>query len=223
MQFNLTARKFAVLTLAGVISIAGTGIAFAADQSDNGQNGNRFHPKPNRVNFEEMSAIYQTALDGLVDEGTITQEQSEAVTENMTAKVDKIKNDGARIERSLNREHKGPMSRLVDDETITQEQADLILAAMKDAKESGEGLRDILEELVNDDVLTQDQANAVIECMVARGHRAKQEGDKTEKRGMGEYKGPMSTLIDAGMITQEQANAITEAVKAAIEATRESE
>ena len=182
MQFNLTARKFAALTLAGVISIAGTGIAFAADQSDNGQNGNRFHP--NGVNFEEMSAIYQTALDGLVDEGTITQEQSEAVTENMAAKGDKIKNDGARIERPLS---------------------------------------DILEELVTDDVLTQEQADAISESMPVKAERKKPNGQNLPAKRNGQFRSPMSSLVEEGILSQEQAAAIHEAVRKAIEAARESE
>lgn len=223
MKLKSISSKLSVLTLTGVIALSGAGTAFAADSSNSGQNENGF--KHQRVNLEEMSAAYQSALDSLVEEGTITQDQADAITASMpsrdgnadaTAK-DKPEGDGNRAQMG---EHKGPWSQFVSDGAITQDQADAIQAAMKTAHDSDKSMSDVLNELVSDGALTQEQADAITASMPARDGKAAAKIEGTQARGgnwsqQGEHKNPWSELVTDGTITQDQLDAIQEAMKTA--------
>jgi len=217
MKLKLAASKMVALTLAVVVWLAGTGAAFAGNGSDSAQKANRL-PHP-RVNFEKMSATYQSVLDSLVNKGTLTQEQARAVINSMPAPGEKP--DGKPVGKAgvpgQPRERKSPLEQLVAAGTITQEQLDSFREAMKAARDSDKSREDILEELVNDGILTQEQADAIFKCIPA-----KPEGKPFGKTGAPgqprERKGPLSQLVKAGTITQEQADAINEAVREALKA-----
>jgi competence protein ComGC len=200
MKLKSVTTKFSVMIMAGVIALSGAGTVFAADSS--GQADKNFRPQ--RVNFEEMTAIYQSALDKLVDEGTITQDQAEAVTAGMTTKAGITVDAGKKVHST---EHKAFLSKLVSDGKLTQEQADAITSSMPskaDMKNHDRG--DVqsgdrpVNKLVSDGTITQEQLNAIHEAM-----KAAKDSDKSRTEILEE-------LVSAGTVTQNQADAITSSI-----------
>ena len=215
---NLT-TKFPVFVITGIIALSGAGTAFAADSSNSDQCSNGVEHQ--RVNFEEMSAIYQSTLDALVSKGTITQDQADAITENMSARGNK-EMPAKDSKTALTGERKSPFSKLVSDGTITQEQVDAVREAMKTAKDSDQTKSDILDELVSAGTINQNQADAITESMPVRGDKEMPARNR-KAAPTGEHKSPYSKLVSNGTITQDQADAISEAVKEEVNAAKESE
>lgn len=198
MKLKSVTTKFSVMIMAGVIALSGAGTVFAADSSS-GQADKNFRPQ--RANFEEMTAIYQSALNKLVDEGTITQDQAVAVTAGMTTKAGINTDSGKKAQPT---EHQSFLSKLVSDGTITQEQLDAVQTAMKAAMTSGNSKSNILDELVSAGTITQEQADAITSSMPSK---AGMNGHDRGNAQSGER--PVSKLVSDGTFTQEQADAIT--------------
>ncbi|QHI73554.1 hypothetical protein [Aminipila terrae] len=195
MKLKSIAKRLSVLTMVGIVALAGAGNAFAADRSNCTQKNMGHENK--MANFQNMSDACKSAIDTLVQKGTITQEQADAITASMPAKDGKTAFSG---------EKRGPFTKLVTDGTITQEQADAIMEAMKTAKDTDKTKTDILSTLVTAGTITQAQADAITASMPTRDSKTAFSGEK---------RGPFTKLVTEGTITQAQADAIMEAMKAA--------
>ncbi len=144
-------------------------------------------------------------LQSLIDDGTITQDQADAVKNALDQARSAGKQVGAKDEN--------PLQSLIDDGTLTQDQADAIKSAFEAARPTegreGQFRKDPLQNLIDGGVITQDQADAIKEALEAarKVH---------EQNNNGENIDPLQSLIDEGTLTQDQADA----VKTALEAMR---
>lgn len=147
-----------------------------------------------------------SALDSLVSDGTITQEQADAVVANKPVKGQGGKGQGGRS------------NSLVTDGTITQEQANSVRTALKAARESAQEA--VLGQLVSDGVITQTQADAFgdrnavrllmqsgeIDADTAAAVRDAFEAAKESRDQI--MSDALASLVSLGTITQAQADAI---------------
>lgn len=197
-------KKLAGVILAGVLTVAGTMSAFAADQTGISQQFVN-QKKPAKMDFSKMSTTIKSSLDSLVSAGTITQAQADAVLKAYTPV------EGKGIVQRIRR---NPMEELVTAGTITQAQADAINTALKAGRESKKTTEDVLKDMVTAGTITQAQADAVSKCFNPQGRKFVP---------MNINKNPISQLISAGTITQAQADAINSAVKTGITSKRSME
>lgn len=165
-----------------------------------------------RAAFEAgRDSAMSSALASLVSDGTITQEQADAVVANKSAKGQGGKGQGKR-------EKGGKSNPLVTDGTITQEQANSVRTAIEAARESAQ--ETVLGQLVSDGIITQSQADAFGDKKAVRA--LIQSGDidaETVSAVKDAFAAAMesrdqimsdtlASLVSAGTITQAQADAI---------------
>lgn len=147
-------------------------------------------------------------LDSLVEAGTITQDQANAVQSVFQSRGREIQTSGTYSNKTTKSQN--PLERLITAGTITQDQADSIKSALDSARKASKSSIDAsgvstktnpLDSLVSVGTITQDQETAVEstlqEAMKANGSRHNQRID-TDKN-------PLSSLISAGTITQNRA------------------
>ena len=144
-------KSIACTALAGIIAVSGIS-AFAAenDISVHAAKGNapqlqetQESAKPD-IDSGRMHEKVKSALDGLVKNGTITQDQENAVLKAMAEKREKAKakiresgEKSDKCEKGKPHGHKhGVLKDLVKDGTISQEQADAIRKAIRSARDS---------------------------------------------------------------------------------------
>jgi len=149
------------LVLTTALSVNGVSVIFAEEKAEEESSKKVIHQ---RINHEDISAIYQSALYNLVENGSITQEQADAIASSISERGE---------------EHKSHFAGLISAGTITQAQADAINSAMplmkeKGAKgempkgsENGETFerKGPFEGLVSSGTITQAQADMVLNAV----------------------------------------------------------
>ena len=202
MKSKIIIKIVFALVLTTALSVKGVSVIFAEEKAEEESSKKIIHQ---RINHEDISAIYQSALYNLVENGSITQEQADAIASSISERGE---------------EHKSHFAGLISAGTITQAQADAINEAMKDARQSNQSLSDIATNLVSKGVITQEQADAVNSAMpLMKEKGAKGEMPKRSENGETfERKGPFEGLVSSGTITQAQADMVLNAVKTALEA-----
>lgn len=147
-----------------------------------------------------------SALDSLVSDGTITQEQADAVVANKPAKGHDGKGQGSKS------------NPLVTDGTITQEQANSVRTALEAAHDAAQEA--VLGQLVSDGVITQTQADAFGDRDAVRSLMQSGEIDADTAAAVRDafeaaresrdqaMSDALASLVSAGTITQAQADAI---------------
>lgn len=150
----LNKRSIAGIILAGTIAITGSGTAFAVKEENPLNNSGTSTPAP--FNPEQIQMRLKGALDSLVKDGTITQEQETAVLKAMKEKreefekarldkrnenketlnkeKEKLEKGNNSIRKPFGRKH-GVLKDLVKDGTLTPEQADAIRKVLKSERE----------------------------------------------------------------------------------------
>ncbi len=189
------------------------------------------------------SATKSDPLAVLVEAGTITEEQQEAVK----SALDESAMYGpppfmANGEDPMS----STLSDLVDDGTISQEQADAISGAVADAmtpvQVNASSLSETLDELISDGTITEDQKEAILASMeearekmppppvppeisdsldslVSAGTLTGEQEDaviSALESFDGSSSNPLQDLVDDGTLTQEQLDAVTEAFQNAL-------
>lgn len=186
-----------------------------------GQHGHHHHWKASgardaiELSTEGMSAfksVQKNPMDELVSNGTLTQEQADAVKKAVEA----ARAAGlSALAESGTEEQEKPLDTLVQAGTLTQEQADSVQALLKGphhphhgfgGKEGRMGVA--LDSLVKAGTITQEQEDAIKKAI----------GDgRSEKNGahgtvpVNAPPGALKGLVKAGTLTQEQADAIRSA------------
>lgn len=201
-------KRVFIIAVAGALTLTGAGTAFAAN-SGAGEGAERF--KAQRGNFEAWSTIYPDALESLTYDGTITQEQADAISEAMSSAADKTDETADRSARPERAAAAGetvekPDVKKTTDGTAgirgegTRPEGGRMKGMGPDDNEIPSGLqKSPLSELVSDDTLTQEEADAVMEAL-------------KESRTSGETCDEiLDTLVGEEVITQEQADAIADA------------
>ncbi|HAQ41866.1 MAG TPA: hypothetical protein DCM73_14230 [Clostridiales bacterium] len=202
MKSKSIIKNVFALVLTTALSVNGVSVIFAEEKAEEESSKKVIHQ---RINHEDISAIYQSALYNLVENGSITQEQADAIASSISERGE---------------EHKSHFAGLMSAGTITQAQADAINEAMKDTGQSNQSLSEIATNLISAGTITQEQADAINSAMTsaeAKGERGKMP-NHNEKSETFERKGPFEGLVSSGTITQEQANAINDAMKESGEA-----
>lgn len=200
-------KKLIGAILAGVLAVAGTTAAFAAEEPAAGKQLPEKRRPEIRFSKEEISAKVKSAVDSLVTAGTLTQGQAEAVikaytpgekgpkTEVQKGEIKKPSPDKGMVPKTGERE---PISldKLVEAGTITKAQADAFNEAFKGLRTGKKSTEGILKELVEAGKITQAQADSFTETM-----KLIKAAEKTPAN-------VLKDMVSAGTITQEQADAI---------------
>ncbi|QOX65143.1 hypothetical protein FRZ06_18215 [Anoxybacterium hadale] len=206
-------KRVFIIAVAGALTLTGAGTAFAAN-SGAGEGAERF--KAQRGNFEAWSTIYPAALESLTYDGTITQEQADAISKAMSSAADKTDETADRPARPERAAAAGETVEKPDGKKTTDGTAGTRGEGtrpeggrMKGMHQEGTGSERTgfhaglqnspLSELVSDDILTQEEADAVMEAL----KEARTSGETCDEI--------LDTLVSEEVITQEQADAIADA------------
>jgi len=180
----ITRKRRMIATIAAGITAVGLviGVATSASAHDNGGQGRGGGP-----------------FGALVQAGTITSSQAQAVKEALRAEHDQNR-------QTREQEHDGlrdqVLSRLVSAGTISQAQADAISASDRG------GIR----ELLASGTVTREQLRAVHDAM-RTAMESTREAHQAERAAS--LRAVLADLVSAGTLTQAQADAITAAIAAA--------
>jgi competence protein ComGC len=152
-----------------------------------------------------------SALDSLVSDGTITQEQADAVVANKPAKGQGGKGRGDKGQG-------GRTNPLVTDGTITQEQANSVRTALEAARDAAQ--ETVLSQLVSDGIITQSQADSfgdkkAVRALIESGEIDTDTADAVRDAFSAAMQSrdqvmsdTLASLVSAGTITQAQADAL---------------
>ncbi len=194
-------KKITAVILAGAITASGAVSAYAADQPAIDLENQRLR-KGQRVFVSEFSEKAKSAVDGLVADSTITQEQADAI----------LKACSQAGRRGPMRIGRISIEGLVEEGKITQEQADTISSAIRSGFESGKSIRTTLDELVASGTITEAQKEAVLnytpDKLVIEKPFILQQNGETADRPIVIQQDKLDGLVSKGTITKEQADAI---------------
>lgn len=197
-------KKLLIFTMTGALTLTGAGTAFAAS-SGTSERAERF--QVHRGNFAAWNTVYPDVLESLTDDGTITQEQADAISEAVSpakdqtdetadrpAKPDRAAASGETAEKPAERETTSGAIRVRTDGTRPEG------GRMKGMRLEGAGSQGT-------------------EAEGTRPERARFEGTGTEENDKelftGEHKNPMDELVSGGTLTQEEADTVLDALKEA--------
>jgi len=155
-------KRFAGITLAGMIAFTGAVTTFAASQTSSSQQYANQRQLV-RIDASQMSDLVKSTLDSFVTAGTITEVQEDAIINTLPSRGGK---DGPKGER------KNPMDSLVTAGTITQEQAD----AIQDALISPDGSFEEIEE-ADISSMTESDMRGMLEKIQERTKNAPEMGE----------------------------------------------
>ena len=132
----------------------------------------------------------QTALSGLVQDGTITEDQQSAIEQAMMAARSELV-QGTDREQAFS----GVLDSLLQAGTISSDQKSAIEDAMQAAKPEAhaipKGIEDSLSSLVSDGTITKDQSDSILSAL--------KEYDPAESES-----DPLYQMVEDGTITKEQ-------------------
>jgi len=192
-----TVKLISSIVLGGFI-LSAAGLSFAASpafSAGDRQFGSPLAYQKQAVNPESSLA---SRLSKLVSEGTLTQDQLDAVLKAFPKKQELgQKQDRVKPEDTL--------SQLVSSQTLTQDQADAILKVLTKRADGQKQNRpkpeEIFSQLVTKGTITQEQADAILKALPQRP----EPGQKPQGTRLEEI---FSQLVTNGTITQEQADVI---------------
>jgi polyhydroxyalkanoate synthesis regulator phasin len=187
-------RRLASIALVGILAITTPVSSLAAEKTGS--------VVKDRSTYS-VSALYKSALDTLVSEGTISSDQEETIISTMTPKY-------KASEKTV--KHTNPFESLVTAGTITEDQLTAINTALQSMKDSDKTMDDILDSLVAGGTITSTQEEAIVDAMPSWGERS------NNKNTTAANKKPTSrfeSLVTAGTITKDQLTAIETALKSA--------
>jgi competence protein ComGC len=197
---KISRKKITVVVIAGLLTVTCATTVFAADVPGHGRFGSQ--KQITQFNATKATSAIKSAVQSLVNAGTITQAQADAIIKVFPARAERFTNRG---------ERKGFWDNLVTEGTITQAQADSIISAIKDGRAGQSAIKEVLESLVSKSIITQAQADAVQKACIP---------PERKNFEMKERKNPLAELVTAGTITQAQADAVNSAVKSAFDSLK---
>ena len=142
-------------------------------------------------------------LDSLVEAGTITQDQADAVQSVFQARGREIQTSGT----YNNTKPQNPLQSLITAGTITQDQADSIKSALDSARKahrsseaasSASTKTNPLDSLVTDGTITEDQETAIESALeeARKSHRSSEAASSVDRRT-----NPLDSLVTAGTLS----------------------
>lgn len=200
-------KKLFIFTLAGALTLTGAGTAFAAN-SGAGESAGRFGAQ--RGNFAAWSTIYPSALEALTEDGTITQEQADAISEAMSSAADKTDETAARPVKS---ERTAAAGETAKKPAYRETSSGAISAHTDGTRPEGGRMKGMRPEGTG----SEETKSEGTETEGTRPERARFErtGTEGDDNGIpaGSQKSPLSELVSDGTLTQEEADAVMEALK----------
>lgn len=176
-------------------------------------------------------------LASLVDDGTITSEQEQAIKEALEKARMAFQTQAGSASASSNTAFTDPLDSLVSSGTITEEQKSAVKSVL-DAKkpqgmlpppppppstqssdEDSDQLSSILDSLVTDGILTEDQESSVLSALKA-AFQSNSQTNTGSKTGTAEETDPLDSLVAAGTITEDQKDEIKSAFEEAMSSRR---
>jgi|GEM_PF-6001233 len=190
----MSALKNKITTLVSGILIGGviltSGFVFANSSVARNASNSKEQPAT-KINKIQMNDEFKTFIEGLVTDGTISQEAADKILAFMEEK-------NMNMKRPMMGKPQGPGAMKLNTESlvsggiITQEQADAISAYFEQKQAEKK------EEMEKVKSMTDEERKAYFESLKEQ---------KTQKEDL------LSELVNAGIITQEQADAIKEQMK----------
>ncbi|WP_055669840.1 hypothetical protein [Desnuesiella massiliensis] len=191
-----------------------------------------FKIKEERGSYVKGAEQMKTYLTSLVNEGVLTQQKADSITnylqkkeEERKAEFDKIKAMTPEERKNYMSQKKGerlnPFDAMVKDGVLTQTEADTIKSKLQEkrATERKQKITEQLSGLVENKTITQDQVNKLIEKLQKKDEEAKALHEKLKAMTPEERKSYMEQnkkdrkdilqeLVDEGTITKDQADAM---------------
>lgn len=191
-----------------------------------------FKMKEERGSYVKGAEQMKTYLASLVNEGVLTQQKADSITnylqkktEERKAEFDKIKSMTPEERKNYmsqkNGERLNPFDAMVKDGVLTQSEADTIKSKLQEkrAADRKQKITEQFSSLVENKTITQDQVNKLIEKLQKKDEEAKALHEKLKAMTPEERKAYMEQnkkdrkdilqeLVDEGTITKDQADAM---------------
>lgn len=172
------------------------------------------HQGVQALNSSTQVALNSSPLDSLVESGTITQDQADAVQSVFQSRGKEIQSSGTYNNRVKSQ---NPLDSLVTAGTITQDQEDTIKSTLQESMKANRLNReedpsnsstkaDPLDSLVTAGTITQDQEDAIKSALeeARKAHRPRENDALSSSTKVD----PLDSLVTAGIITQNQEDEI---------------
>lgn len=176
---------------------------------------------------------FKTALDALVSDGTITQDQEDTIAQKLTTPSDDTisTSSSTTSTNSSNSDNplKNSLDSLVSDRTITQDQEDTIAKKLtppdkgapppppppkksSDSDDSDNSIQSLLKSLVSDGTITDDQEDAITKVLTSQSDdtnsvTATSTGSSSTDNPL---KSALDSLVSSGTISQDQKDEIAQ-------------
>ncbi|MBC2456297.1 hypothetical protein [Clostridium beijerinckii] len=181
------------------------------------------HQGVQALNSSTQFALNSSPLDSLVESGTITQDQADAVQSVFQSRGKEIQSSGTYNNRVKSQ---NPLDSLVTAGTITQDQEDAIKSTLQESMKANRVNRqedssnntnktDPLDSLVTAGTITQDQEDEIKSELQEsmKTNRLNREEDPSNSTNKTD---PLDNLVTAGTITQDQEDAILSSFESAM-------
>ena len=192
--------------------------------------------KEEKRSYEKGSEQMKTYLTSLVNEGVLTQQKADSITNYLQKKADERKAEFDKIKSMTPEERKNYMSQkkgemlnpfdaMVKDGVLTQTEADTVKSKLQEkrAAERKQKITEQLSSLVENKTITQDQVNKLIEKLQKKDEEAKALHEKLKamtpeerktymEQNKKDRKDILQELVDEGTITKDQADAMRKAM-----------
>lgn len=189
-----------------------------------------------KMKEEKGAEQMKTYLASLVNEGVLTQQKADSITnylqkkaEERKAEFDKVKSMTQEERKNYMSQKKGerlnPFDAMVKDGVLTQSEADTIKSKLQEkrAAERKQKITEQLSSLVENKTITQDQVNKLIEKLQKKDEETKALHEKLKamtpeerktymEQNKKDRKDILQELVDEGTITKDQADAMRKAM-----------
>lgn len=175
-----------------------------------------------KIDSSSMISANNSALSSLVEDGTLTQDQADAIQNIFQSGMGSIKTSGT---YGSVIKPQSPLNSLVESGTITEDQKSAVESAFEAAIKANKSENNTsnsgteeqsdnpLASLIEDGTITQDQADAVKSLLdELRDNDKKVQDNKTN-----DSTSILETLVENGTLTQDQADAIESIFESGLE------
>ncbi|EOD01111.1 hypothetical protein [Caldisalinibacter kiritimatiensis] len=208
MRMSSLSKKIITGVLVGSVVLSLGVTALAADNNEASTLRERVKF---RKEFKRPKDELMIVLDRLIEEGTITEEQSNSIKQYIEQKIEEKRHS---IPPALKKDLLGE---LVEEGVLTEDIVDVIRNEHRELRH--EKVQESLNNLVEEEVISENDVENIIDFMEQKAEERMEELDKIKNmtevqrreyfmKKRGERKNIMSQMIEEDIITEEQAEEI---------------